>query len=503
MSKLSDTFRRRAKNLNAQDTLTTPLHAAIDGGNLEALRDLLAENENAYAPDGLSRSALIYAVEKKDMEAARLILFHSTDGIDQTSENGTALMIAAQNGDLPMAELLLRYGANIDAADKDGTTPLMAAQFQQQHGMMAFLLAGGADAAAKRINDENALHLAGMQNDVIAMDLLLAHGAAAGINQRKKVGKDTPLVKAVKARSHEAVEKLLAAGADPNIEDSQAMTALHEAAKNNDTRMIYLLVAKGHADINKISNPCNYTPLHTAVFEKQADAVEMLIRLGADAHQKDDQGRTPLVIAGWNGCLTVAKYLLESIEAETDENTAEAHRAAALYDAVFYEHAPVAHYLLDSGRVDVNHCVRGADFILNAAVRNRDVALIDKILAAGADPNATTPKGSHALMIAVSAGDTDIATRLLQKGAYPNLPSDGDLPLMKAIEADKPEMVALLLAHGANPLLQDQYNRNALDLARIRSRANLVPVLQVAVNDYEKQPAEPKKMQRFQGPSGG
>lgn len=507
MSKLADTFRRRAKNLNAQnlpaDALTTPLHAAIDSGNLDALRDLLSENENAYAPDGLRRSALVYAVEKKDIVAAELILSFSTGGIDEASENGTALMIAAQNGDTAMASLLLQFGAHIDAADEHGTTPLMAAQFQQQHGMMAFLLAGGADAAARRINDENTLHLAGMQNDLIALDMLLAHGAAADINRQKKVGKDTPLMKAVKARSHNAVQKLLAAGADPQIADSQAMTALHEAAKLNDTRMIYILAAEGHADINKFSNPCRYTPLHTAVFEKNTAAADMLIRLGADAHQTDDQGRTPLVIAGWNGCTEAAQYLLEQVEPEPDDDTAAAQRAAALYDAVFYEHRDTARYLLDCGKVDVNVCVRGADFILNAAVRNRDTELVDKLLDMGANPNAVTPKGSHALMIAVGAGNAEMVARLLHKGAAPNLPSDGDLPLMKAIEADKPELVALLLAHGANPLLQDQYNRNALDLARIRSRANLVPVLQTAINDYEKDRSAAKKSKGFQGPRAG
>jgi len=506
MSKLSDTFRRRAKNQNAKnppEALTTPLHTAIDARDLAALHDLLPETENAYAPDGLGRSALVYAAEKKDMAAAEMILSFATGGIDRTSENGTALMIAAQNGDSDMAALLLRFGADIDAADKDGTTPLMAAQFQQRHGMMAFLLAGGADAAARRINDENALHLAGMQNDPVAMEMLLAHGAAADIDRQKKVGKDTPLMKAVKARSHEAVQKLLAAGADPQIADSQAMTALHEAARLNDTRMIHILVAEGHADINKVSNPCRYTPLHTAVFEKNADAADMLIRLGADAHQTDDQGRTPLVIAGWNGCTAAAKYLLEEVEPEPDENIAAARRGAALYDAVFYEHRETAHYLLDSGKVDVNFCVRGADFVLNAAVRNRDFDLVDKILAAGANPNALTPKGGHALMTAIGAGNAEMAVRLLQNGADPNLPSDGDRPLMKAIEADKPALVALLLAHGANPLLQDQYNRNALDLARIRSRTNLVPVLQTAINDYEKECSAAKKVNSFQRPRAG
>lgn len=502
MSKLSDTFRRRAKRLS-DDSLTTPLHAAIDAQNMEALRDLLGESNHIYAADGLGRSALVYAAEKKDTAAAELILTYDRRGVDATSENGTALIIAAAANDKNMADLLLRFGANVNAADKDGTTPLMAAQFQQQHDMMAYLLAAGADATATRINDENGLHLAGMQNDVVAMKLLLDHGAANGINQRKKLGKDTPLIKAVKARSHEAVDMLLAAGADPNIEDSQAFTALHAAAKNNDTRMIYILAVKGHADINKVSNPAAYTPLHTAVFEKQTDAVDMLIRVGADAHQTDDQGRTPLVIAGWNGCVEAAKFLLEQVAPEPDADIAADNRTAALYDAIFYEHTAVADYLLDSGKVDVNRCVRGSDFVLNAAVRNGNTALVDKILAAGADTNAQTPKGNHALMIAVAGDAPDMAMRLLQGGANPNLPSDGDLPLMKAIEADKPQIVTLLLAHGANPFIRDRYERTALDLARIRSRANLVPILQTAANDYEKEAPHHKKSQRFQRPSGG
>jgi len=506
MSKLSDIFRRRARSHNAKnppEALTTPLHAAMDARHLAALRDLLSENADIYAPDGLGRSALVYAVEKNDRAAAELILSFSTDGIDQTSAFGTALMIAAQNGDRDMAALLLAHGADINAADKEGTTPLMAAQFQKQHDMMAFLLAGGADAAARRINDENALHLAAMQDDIVALDMLLAHGAAADINRQKKIGKDTPLMKAVRARSHAAAQKLLAAGADPHIPDSLMQTPLHAAVMANDLRMIHILTVEGHADINKVSHTCLYTPLHTAAFEQNAAAARALIRLGADPHQPDDQGRTPLCVAGWNGGTEAARYFLEEVEPETDATLAAQRRAAALYDAIFYQHRDTAHYLLDSGKVDVNICVRGADFMLHAAVRNRDMEMVEKLLAAGADPDAVTPAGAHALMCAVGGGNAEMVARLLQAGANPNLPASDELPLMKAIESDKPELVSLLLAHGADPRLQDRYARNALDLAQLRGRTNLSPLLQAALEGYGNTPAAVKKAKGFQGPRAG
>lgn len=502
MSKLADTFRRRAARPK-EAAATTALHLAVAAKNIAAVRDMLAQEESPLALDAQNRSPLIVAVENNDLETAALLLDYDSSNIDASSDHGTGLMIAAANGHQDMAQLLIDRGAASDAGDADGTTPVMAAVFQKQYDMLAWLLLQGADAAAKRTNDENALHFAAMNNDVKAMSLLLAHGGAAGINQRSLTAKHTPLMKAVQAGSHEAAALLLDAGADPNIQDSQARVALHRAVEKDDTRMIYLLAVKGYADMNKVDNPNHYTPLHAAVFEEHLDAFEMLLRLGADPHQQNDQGRSPLVLSALYGYLPLTKFILEHVPAEPDAETAAARRAEALYDALFYGHTEVAHYLLDSGTVDVNHNVRSRDYILQAAVRKRDVDLVKKIIEMGADVNAANKAGARALSLTHVQDDLSVATLLLQKGANPDLPCDGDLLLHSAVEAGKTEKVTLLLAHGANPDARDQYNRTAIDVARVKGRTNLVPLLQSAADTYGKTAKPDIKAKPFQGPGQG
>lgn len=503
MSKLSDTFRRRAaKPKDGQQT--TALHLAVAEKNIPAVREMLAQgSEDLFAPDAQNRTPLVIAVENNDLEAAALLLDYDRSGIDLSADHGTALMIAAGSGFLDMAQLLVDRGAASDAGDADGTTPVMAAVFQKQYAMLEWLLVHGADAAAKRSNEENALHFAAMNNDVKAISLLLAHGGAAGINQRSLTAKHTPLMKAVQAGSHEAAAALLEAGADPNIQDSQARAALHQAVEKDDTRMIYLLAVLGHADMNKVDNHDSSTPLHAAVFEEHLDSFEMLLRLGADPHQPDGQKRSPLVQAGCYGHLPITKYIVENVPPEPDAETAAARRAEALYDALFYGHTAVAHYLLDSGMVDVNHNVRGSDYILQAAVRGRDIELVKKIIDLGADVNAANKAGARALSLTHVQDDLAIATLLLQKGADANLPCDGDLLLHSAVEAGKAEKATLLLAHGANPGARDQYNRTAVDVARVKGRANLVPLLQTALDTYGKEQEGGIKTKRFQGPKQG
>lgn len=503
MSRLSDTFRRRAaKPKDGQQT--TALHLAVAEKNIDAVREMLTQgNEDLFAPDAQNRTPLIIAAENNDLETAALLLDYDTSGIDLFADHGTALSIAARRGFLDMAQLLLDRGAASNAGDADGTTPVMTAVFQKQHAMLEWLLAQGADTAAKRTNNENALHFAAMNNDVKALSLLLAHGGAAGINQRSLTAKHTPLMKAVQAGSHEATTALLAAGADPNVQDSQARTALHQAVEKNDTRMIYQLVVKGHADINKVDSHDSSTPLHTAVFEEHLDSFDMLLRLGADPHQPDGQKRSPLVQAGYYGHLPITKYILENVPPEPDADIAAARRAEALYDALFYGHTEVAHYLLDSGKVDVNHKVRDSDFVLQAAVRGRDIDLVKKIIDLGADLNAANKAGARALSLTHTQDDLAIATLLLQKGADANLPCDSDLMLHSAVEAGKTEKVTLLLAHGANPDARDQYNRTAIDVARVKGRANLVPLLQSAAQAYGKEQRPATKNKRFQGPKQG
>ncbi len=104
--------------------------------------------------------------------------------------------------------------------------------------------------------------------------------------------------------------------------------------------------------------------------------------------------------------------------------------------------AAVAQLKADGGDMD-------AAFV--AAVRLRDRAAMETLLAAGASPNALDGEGS-ALNHAVSCNDLELVRLLLDSGADIDMPGDvmGESPLMYAAFLGRTQMVAYLLERGAD-----------------------------------------------------
>ncbi|HTX92991.1 MAG TPA: ankyrin repeat domain-containing protein [Anaerolineales bacterium] len=96
------------------------------------------------------------------------------------------------------------------------------------------------------------------------------------------------------------------------------------------------------------------------------------------------------------------------------------------------------------------------------------VKVVDFLLKAGAWPNSVSRSKSKAtpLHSAVSGGYIDIAYRLLEAGADPNVQQvDGLTPLHYAAQNGQVDMIRILLEYGANLPVQDKNGKTALDLA--------------------------------------
>jgi ankyrin repeat protein len=81
-------------------------------------------------------------------------------------------------------------------------------------------------------------------------------------------------------------------GIDPNIQDDEGWTPLHNAASNDYLNVVKLLLEHG-ADPN-IQDNDGETPLHSAVKGCHVDVVRVLLDHGADLTIRDKKGRTPL-----------------------------------------------------------------------------------------------------------------------------------------------------------------------------------------------------------------
>jgi ankyrin repeat protein len=75
---------------------------------------------------------------------------------------------------------------------------------------------------------------------------------------------------------------------------SAGFTELHEAAWNNDSNKIRMLVKNG-MNVNSPSDS-GTTPLHSATSKGQIEAARALIELGANLEARDEMGRTPLFV---------------------------------------------------------------------------------------------------------------------------------------------------------------------------------------------------------------
>jgi len=119
----------------------------------------------------------------------------------------------------------------------------------------------------------------------------------------------TELTQAIDEGSLSRVRDLLAAGCDPNEFDDFGESPLSVAAMRNELGMLDLLVKRGA--VVRLANANGWTPLHFAVDhaidaaiqggdrpgEERTEAIEWLVRNGADVEAESTDGASPIGIA--------------------------------------------------------------------------------------------------------------------------------------------------------------------------------------------------------------
>lgn len=115
---------------------------------------------------------------------------------------------------------------------------------------------------------------------------------------------------------------------------------------------------------------------------------------------------------------------------------------------------------------------------LHKAVAKGNRALVDLLLEAGADTNATTSLGLTPLHLAAEDGFAFIISRLLAHGAGVDARDErGNTPMHAAAHLGCVEVVTELLRAGASPSLRNHRGQTPLQVARAMSHYNVVEAL--------------------------
>ena len=263
---------------------------------------------------------------------------------------------------------------------------------------------------------------------------LLASGASKDIQDKDG---DTALMLAA-GQGHDAVvQRLLKAGANKDTLDKWGQTALMRAATNGEVAVMQLMLDKG---ANKdIQFRGGGTVLMYAASRGHDAMVQLLLKAGANKDIQEGNGWTALMTATLGGHDAVVQRLLD---AGADKDIQDRRGKTALMRAAYDGYDAVLQLLLRAGAKDLKD-TRGRTALIWAAIghdldgvarRNKNDAIVARLLAAGADKDHQDNKRRTALMYAASRGHDAVVQRLLAAGANKNLrDQNGKTALMLTI----------------------------------------------------------------------
>ncbi|OQE31955.1 hypothetical protein PENSTE_c001G01273 [Penicillium steckii] len=262
-----------------------------------------------------------------------------------------------------------------------------------------------------------------------------------------KAGDFYPLYEAVSQRDIENLRLLLVFQANPNIPDAQGKTPLLLAVEQGFVDGATLLLKYG-ADANYRANAKLETPLICAISRRNIKLLQAMLASGGNPNDNAPSGTTLLIELIRKR--TPDQFIEALLEAGCDLNRKDNNGKTALCEAIHDDQSRIVSILLDH---NANPNLPGPEHPLWPAVYRP--ACLRILLARGAD----THKTPGIMEQATSVNNIDAVRVLLQAGISPNSKKDGTYtPLCSAIRDDRPDIIALLLSHSADPnLMASEY----------------------------------------------
>lgn len=298
----------------------TPLSVASSASMVQLLLDHGAD------PNGDKSARLMKAIDRQERQTLIVLLDAGAEVNVQApvppderarafvasvpEKTRTPLTLAASKAWLEGAKLLREHGADPNLADASDQkwTPLHHAVHSAE--MVRWLLGEGAVVNAKDAEGRSAL-------DILMgwMRSLLSGPASLNFRVPQPPGEAAP-----PPRVWDVVLVLVQAGADPMTSVS-GYPLIHCATAAG--RIDVLEALKEHGASLDARGEFMVTPLMVAVGMSQVEALDWLLKNGADVNLQNEEGNTALHFAAWNQSFSLAKRLVEAGASRTVRNVLE------------------------------------------------------------------------------------------------------------------------------------------------------------------------------------
>ena len=501
----------------------SPLSYALSNGRSDVVEAMLTKNVNINEKDARGQT-ILHQVLSGDGSMTKLLLDKGAKINERNDAGQTPLHLAALNGNVGPLKTLLDYKADLAATTPIGDTPLHLAVARP--AVAKILLEAGANANLPNARGDLPLHVALRlplegKNQTAREEnvkLRLALIEKSDINAKDQFG-FSPLQIALLTHQSEARAAILARG--PKIDN---ITAFFDAAARNDTEELKkLLEAKPYLNFMRLAS--GVTPLHIAAQWGASDAIDYLLKKGADINARDAQAATPLlrVLSPESGpdaekVPTIVNYLVQK---DADLAVLDEDDEGVLHMAVRRGSKELVSLLLNKGvqpnarnqssqspldlllpgtyngraRRVVNGTFNGTADASGPLKLEKETTreLVALLLDKGADQTQGDTQGNTPLMRAAAMRDADIVTLLLAKGAQVNAQNNqNETALMRLASYSSSstakqaiETAKVLIAKGADVNLTTQYGETMLSRALNNSNKELAALLIESGADLE------------------
>ena len=415
-------------DINAKDENgSTALIVATTNGNLEIIKYLSQERGlEVNAQDDIGLTALMYAAESGNLEIVKYLIDErrADFNIKEDNQGHDAFILAILYGHLEVVKYFVEEKRlDINAKDNEGWTAFMHAPAMGHLEVSQYLLEKGADIDAKDNNGVTSL----------------MHASNNG---------------------HSKMVKYL-------VEFESRINSLYDAIKENNPKKIIDIANNYKIDLNNIlfkdiesvfgtmeTIPLDMTPLIYAIDCGNIEAIDTLLRLGANIGQLTDIhftyftggliSITPLMYAAASDSTgEIISFLIKKgakVNAKNREGkTALMYSCPYRYEPSNYANIDSAKALINSG-ADVNAKDKDGKTALMYATYDYDKELTDLFLRSRANVNAKDNNGMTVLMYACyddsdwGSLNPDIIKSLIRARANINeIDKDGDSALLYAI----------------------------------------------------------------------